>query len=88
MVMEGYDQETLEDVQVSQGPPFMGSSETIGHTHKHGDSRAKGNYEDTSICVPGLANIHIEVDATIHHGYVMSQEDTKVCMSIEGHMMM
>jgi hypothetical protein len=25
MVMEGNDQETLEDVQVSQGPPFMGS---------------------------------------------------------------
>jgi hypothetical protein len=24
MVMERYDQETLEDVQVSQGPPFMG----------------------------------------------------------------
>jgi hypothetical protein len=49
MVMERYDQETLEDVQVSQGPPFMGIFETVGHTHTHGDSRAKGNYEDTSI---------------------------------------
>jgi hypothetical protein len=70
-VCEGYDQEMMEDAQVSQGPPFMGSSETVGHTHTHGDSRAGGSYEDTSICVPGLANIHVEVDPTIHLGYVM-----------------
>jgi hypothetical protein len=42
----------LEDIRVSQGPPFMGSSETIGHTHTHEDSKAKGSYEDTFICVP------------------------------------
>jgi hypothetical protein len=44
---------------VSQGPPFMGSSVTVGHTHTHGDFRARGSYEDTSICVPGLADIHV-----------------------------
>jgi hypothetical protein len=43
----------LEDVRVSQGPPFMGSFETISHTHIHEDSRARGSYEDTFICVPG-----------------------------------
>jgi hypothetical protein len=43
-VGEGYDQDTMEDVRVSQGPPFMGSSETVGHTHTHGDSRARGSY--------------------------------------------
>jgi hypothetical protein len=47
---------------VAQGPPFMGSSETVGHTHTHGDSRARGSYEDTFICVPGLVDIHAEVD--------------------------
>jgi hypothetical protein len=40
----------LEDVQVSQGPPFMGSSETIDHTHTHEDSKARDGYEDTFIC--------------------------------------
>jgi hypothetical protein len=27
----------------------MSSSETVGLTHTHGDSRARGSYEDTSI---------------------------------------
>jgi len=44
---------------VSQGPPFMRGSETVGHTHTPGDSRARGSYEDTSICVPGLADLHV-----------------------------
>jgi hypothetical protein len=85
IVMEGDDQETMEDVQVSQGPPFMGSSETVGHTHTHGVSRARGSYEDTSICVPGLANIHVEVDPAIHLGYMMRQEDIGACMTIQEH---
>jgi hypothetical protein len=50
MIMERCDPETLEDVHVSQGPPFMRGSETVGHTCTHGDSRARGSYEDTSIC--------------------------------------
>jgi hypothetical protein len=73
MVMERYDQEKLEDVSVSQEPLFMGSSMTVGHTNTHGDSRARGNYNDTSIFVLGLADIHVEVDPTIHLGYVMRQ---------------
>jgi hypothetical protein len=66
MVIEGYEQVTLEDVQVSQGPPFMGSSETVGHTHTHGYSRAGGSYEDTFICVPVLDDLHVEVDPIVH----------------------
>jgi hypothetical protein len=56
----------LEDIWVSQGPPFMGSSEKIGHTHTHEDSRARGSYEDAFICVTGLVDIHIEVDPIVH----------------------
>jgi hypothetical protein len=76
MIMERCDPEMREDVHVSQGPPFMRGFETVGHTHTHGDSRARGSYEDTSICVPGLADIHVEVDPVVHPGYMMMQEDT------------
>jgi hypothetical protein len=88
MVMEKYDQETLEDVHVSQGPPFMGSSETVGHTYTHGDSRARGSYEDTSICVLGLVDLHVEVDPVVHPGSMMLQEYTGDYMSMQGHTMM
>jgi len=84
MVMERCDHAMLEDVHVSQGPPFMGSPKKIGHTHTHGDSIAKGIYEDTSICGLGLSNIHVEVDPVSHSGYMMMQEDTRSCMSIHG----
>jgi hypothetical protein len=66
----------------------MGSSETVGHTHTHGDSRARGSYEDTSICVPRWIEIHVEVDHVVHLGCVMGQEDIGACMTIQGHMMM
>jgi hypothetical protein len=82
MSMERYDLEMQEDVHVSQGPLFTRGFETVGHTHTHGDSRARGSYEDISICVPGLADIHIEVDRTVHLGYVMMQEDMGACMTI------
>jgi hypothetical protein len=59
---------------VSQGPPFMGSSETISHTHTHEDSRARGSYEDAFICVPGLVDIHTEVDLAVHLGHMMMRE--------------
>jgi hypothetical protein len=88
MIMERCDQGALEDVHVSQGPPFMVSSEVVGHSHTHEDSRARGNYEDTSIWVPGLVDIHVEVYPTIHPGYMMMQEDTRNCMNIQGHMVM
>jgi hypothetical protein len=35
-----------------------------------------------------LDDIHVEVDPTVHLGYMMMQEDTGACMSIQGHMMM
>jgi len=59
MDMERCYQETLGDIYVSQGPPFMRGSETIGITHTPGDSIAKGSYEDTFIGVSGLDDIHI-----------------------------
>jgi hypothetical protein len=58
----------LEDIRVSQGPPLMSSFETASHTHTQEDSRARGSYKDTFICVPGLVDIHIEEDPTIHLG--------------------
>jgi hypothetical protein len=64
----------LEDIWVSQGPPFMGSSETIDHTHTHEDSRARGSYEDAFICVPGLVDIHTKVDSAVHLGHMMMRE--------------
>ena len=82
ILMERSDQDTQEDVHVSQGPPFMRSSETVGPTHTHGDSIARGRYEDTSIWVLGLVDIHVEVDPTIHSRYMMMEEDTKACMGI------
>jgi hypothetical protein len=54
MEMERCDPETLEDIYVSQGPPFMKGYEIVGLTHTPGDSRARGGYEDTSIGVSGL----------------------------------
>jgi hypothetical protein len=64
----------LEDVRVSPGPPFMGSSETDGHTDTHEDSRARGSNEDTFICVPGLVDIHTDFDPTVHLGHMMMRE--------------
>jgi hypothetical protein len=64
----------LEDIWVSQGPPFMGSSETISHTHTHEDSKARASYEDAFICVPRLVDIHTEVDPAVHLGHMMMRE--------------
>jgi hypothetical protein len=66
MSTERYDLETHEDVHVSQELPSMRVFKTIKHSHTHGDSRAKGSYEDTSICVPGFADLHVEVDPIVH----------------------
>ena len=71
MSMERYDPETEEDVHRSQGPPFTRGVETVGHTHTHGDSRARGNYEVDSICVPGLIDLHVEDDPVVHLGSMM-----------------
>jgi hypothetical protein len=52
----------------------MGSSEIVGHTHTPEDFRARGSYEDTFICVPGLVDIHTEDDPTLHVGHMMMRE--------------
>jgi hypothetical protein len=82
MDMERYDHETLDDIHVSQGRPFMRGSETIFHTHTPRNSRSRGSYEDTSIWVLGLVEISVEVDPAVHPGYMMMQEDSRSFMSI------
>jgi hypothetical protein len=76
MIMERCDQETLTDFHVLQGSPFTRSSETVSPTRTHGDSKARGSYEDTSIWVPGLVDIHLHVDPVVYPRYMMMQEDT------------
>jgi hypothetical protein len=76
MSMERYDPETQRDVHVSQELPSTRIFETVQHSHTHGDSRARGSYEDTSICVPGLVDLHVEVDPVVHPGSMMLQEYT------------
>jgi hypothetical protein len=85
MSRERYDLETQEDVHVSQELPSMRIFEIVEHSHTHGDSRTKGSYEDTSICVPGLADLHVEVDLVVHPGSMMLQEYTGDYMSIQEH---
>jgi hypothetical protein len=88
MSMERYDPEIHEDVHRSQGPPFTRGVETVEHTHTHGDSRARGSYEDTSICVPGLVDLHVEDDPVVHPGSMMLQVYTGDHMSMQGHTVM
>jgi hypothetical protein len=66
MSMERYDPKRQEDVHRSQGPPFTMGVEIVGHTHTHGDSRARGSYEDTFVCVPGLVDLHVEDDREVN----------------------
>jgi hypothetical protein len=55
------------------GATIHGSFETIVHTHTHEDSRARGSYKDTLICVPGLVDIHTGVDLAVHLGHMMRE---------------
>jgi hypothetical protein len=66
----------------------MKGFEAIGHTHTHGDSRARGSYENTSICVPVLADLHVEDDPIVHPRSMMLQVYTRDHMSMQGHTMM
>jgi hypothetical protein len=52
----------------------MDSYETIDHTHTHEDSRARGSYKDTFICVLGLVDIHTEDDLIVHLGNMVMRE--------------
>jgi hypothetical protein len=80
MSMERYDPEIHEDVHRSVGPPFTRGVETVGHTHTHGDSRARGSSEDTSIYVPGLFDLHVEDDHVVHPRSMMLQVYTLLHM--------
>jgi hypothetical protein len=88
MSMERYDPEIHEDVHRSQGPPFTRGVEIVEHTCTHGDSKARGSYEDTSICVPGLVELHVEDDPLVHPGSRMLQVYTGDHMSMQGHIVM
>jgi hypothetical protein len=85
MSMQRYDPETQRDVHVSQELPSTRIFETVEYSHKHGDSRARGSYEDTSMSVPGLDDLHVEVDLVVHPRYMMLQEYTGDYMSMQGH---
>jgi hypothetical protein len=79
MRVERYDLEMQEVVHGSQRPLFTRGFETVGHTHTH---------EDTSICVPGLVDLHVEVDLVVHPGSMRLQVYTRDYMSMQGHTMM
>jgi hypothetical protein len=64
MSMESYDLEAQE-------LPSTRIFETIKRSHTHGDSRARGSFEDTSICVPGVVDVHVEVDPVVHLGSLL-----------------
>ena len=76
MSMESYDLEAQE-------LPSTRIFETVEHSHEHGDSRAQGSYEDTSICVPGMVDLHVEVDPVVHPGPIMLQEYTRDYMGMQ-----
>jgi hypothetical protein len=50
--------------------------ETVEHSHMHGDSRSRGSYGDTSICVRGVVDLHVEVDPVVHPEPMMLPEYT------------
>jgi hypothetical protein len=59
--------------------------ETIEHSHMHRDSRARGSFEDTSICIRGVVDLHVEVDPVVHPGSTMQHEYTGDDMSMLEH---
>jgi hypothetical protein len=82
MSMESCDLEMQEDVHGSHRTPFTRGVEIVGNTHTHVDSKARGSYEDTSICVPGWDVIHVEDDQIVHPGSMMLQVYTGYNMSM------
>jgi hypothetical protein len=88
MSMERYDLEMQEDIHRSHGPPFTSGVETVGHTHTHGESRDKGSYEDTSIYVLGLVDLHVEDEPVVHPGSMMLQVYIGYHTSMQGHIVM
>jgi hypothetical protein len=70
---------------VSQEIPSTRIFETVKHSHTHGDSRSRRSYEDTSICVPGLVDFHVEVDLVVHPRSMILQEYTRDYISMQEH---
>jgi hypothetical protein len=56
--------------------------ETVEHSHMHRDSRARDNFEDTSICVLREVNLYVEVDPVVHPRFMMPHEYTGEDMSM------
>jgi hypothetical protein len=42
--------------------------DTIKHSLMHGESGARDSFEDTSICVPRVIDLHVEFDSLVHPG--------------------
>jgi hypothetical protein len=70
---------------LSQEIPSRRIFEAVEHSHTHGDSKAKGSYENTSICVLGLDNLHDEVDPVVYPGSILLQEYIGDYMSMQEH---
>jgi hypothetical protein len=65
--------------------PPQGSLRLSEHSHTHGDSRAKGNFDDTSICVLREIDLHVEVDPVVRPRSMVQQEYTGDDTSMSGH---
>ena len=60
--------------------------ETIENSH--GESRARGSFEDMSTYIPGVFELPVEVDPVVHPGSMMQHEYTGDDMSMQGHTVM
>ena len=78
MSMGSYDQEAHE-------LPSTRIFEIVKHSHMHRDSKARDNFEDTSICVPRAVDLYVEVDPVVHLGFIMQQEYIGDDMSMQAH---
>jgi hypothetical protein len=58
MCVESYDMEV-------QDPPSTRIFETFEHSHMHEESQDRGIFEDTSICIMGMVDLHVEVDPVV-----------------------
>jgi hypothetical protein len=61
--------------------------ETVRHSPTHGVSRARGSFDDSSICVLKEIDHHVEVDIIVHPGSMMLQGYTKDYMTMQEHRM-
>jgi hypothetical protein len=78
MSMGSYDREAQE-------LPSTRIFEIVEHSHMHRDSRARDSFEDTSICVPRVVDLYVEVDPVVHPGSTMQHEYKGDDMSMPEH---